>query len=515
MLIGLAGVRTVVADVSVPAVFSDFMVLQRGMEVPVWGKAEAGEKVTVSFGGKEVSTEAGADGKWMVKLPAMEASAEGRELVVAGKNRLGIQDVLVGDVWMCSGQSNMEWSMGACDAAEDIAAADFPAIRRIKAGHVSLSRPTDVVPGKWEKCTPQSARGFTAVGFYFARKVHQEVGVPVGILDCNWGGTRIEPWTAPEGFAMVESLKGMAEEMKKREAAYRAEMGKRLDEVEAWIGKVREAVKTEDGEIPPQPQIPGNPAAGSGSPMALYNGMVHPMVPFGIKGALWYQGESNGGEGDEYFEKMRALVLGWRKVWGQGEFPFYFVQLANHEQPTDDPAGGNGWARHRMAQLRAMKEIPKAGMAVIIDVGEAGDIHPKNKFDVGERLARWALNRDYGKTDVVVSGPIFDSASVEGDKVRVKFMAESLGGGLMVGKKEGRKPTEGVKDGKLERFAVAGEDKKWVWAEAVIDGDSVVVSSPQVAAPVAVRYAYSMNPAGANLYNKEGLPASPFRTDGW
>jgi sialate O-acetylesterase len=240
--------------------------------------------------------------------------------------------------------------------------------------------------------------------------------------------------------------------------------------------------------------------------------MIAPVLPFGIKGALWYQGESNGGEGDEYYSKMRALIGGWRKVWNQGDFPFYFVQLANFQKDSNTPQGGDGWAKVRQAQTKSL-QIPHTGMAVIIDIGEAADIHPKNKFDVGERLALWALHHDYGKKDVVPSGPLFKAATVEGAKMRVSF--DYADKGLIVGKKDGRKPVEAVAGGKLARFAVAGEDKKWVWGDAVIDGNSVVVSSPEVPKPVAVRYAYTMNPEGANLYNKEGLPASPFRSDEW
>ena len=244
----------------------------------------------------------------------------------------------------------------------------------------------------------------------------------------------------------------------------------------------------------------------------MYNAMIHPLVRFPIKGALWYQGESNGGEGDGYCDKMRALIGGWRKQWGGGDFPFYFVQLANFQGANENPAGGDGWARVRAAQNKALA-IPDTGMAVIIDIGEANDIHPRNKYDVGARLARWALARDYGQKDVVVSGPLFREMKIEGDKARLCF--DHAAPGLMVGKKDGRAPAVENKDGKLRRFAVAGTDKVWQWAEAVIDGETVVVSSPKVKEPVAVRYAFSMNPEGANLYNREGLPASPFRTDNW
>jgi sialate O-acetylesterase len=247
----------------------------------------------------------------------------------------------------------------------------------------------------------------------------------------------------------------------------------------------------------------------------MYNAMIHPLVRFPIKGAIWYQGESNGSEGETYYHKMRALIGGWRKNWGQGDFPFYFVQLASYQAVSQNPAGGNGWARLREAQFKSLS-VPNTGMAVITDtvpLAQSGDIHPKNKYDVGLRLALWALGRDYAQKGVVVSGPLFKSMKVEGGKARLEF--DQLGSGLMIGKKDGRSPAVEDKEGKLARFAIAGADKKWAWAEAVIEKDAVVVYSPEVPVPVAVRYGFEMNPTGANLYNREGLPASPFRTDAW
>ncbi|MCX6924515.1 MAG: 9-O-acetylesterase [Verrucomicrobia bacterium] len=513
-ILALLAISTTLArsEVRVSSLFGDHMVLQRAIPAPVWGLADPGEKVTVKFGEAEVAAEADANGKWMVKLPAMRFNATPRELTISGKNTLTIKNVVVGDVWVCSGQSNMEWGLGGCNAQEDIAAADVPNLRRIKLDHRALGGPSTEVPGHWEVCTPQSAPGFTAVGFYFARRVQKEVGVPIGLIDDNWGGTRIEPWIPRCGFEQEPPLANILQEVKDRQQAYRAELGKSLDAMEHWVAATRKALEAPDSLLPAIPPVPGNPGNDAGFPMTLYNGMIHPIVPFAIKGALWYQGESNGGEGDEYYSKMRALIGGWREVWSQGDFPFYFVQLANFEKVTQDPAGGDGWARLRMAQLKSL-QIPKTGMAVVTDIGEARDIHPKNKFDVGERLALWALRNDYGKANLVVSGPLYKTIKVEDGKIRIEF--DSVGGGLMAGKKEGRKPTLEEQGAKLQRFAIAGEDKRWVWADAVIDGETVVVSSPDVPKPVAVRYAFSMNPEGCNLYNKEGLPTSPFRTDNW
>ncbi len=514
MMFALLLAAAVNADVKVSNLFSDNLVLQRDIPAPVWGTADAGEKVTVKIGESEASAVTDDNGKWMVKLPAMKMNATPQEMTINGKNTLTVKNIVVGDIWICSGQSNMEFGFGSCNAKEDVESANFPNIRRIKFNHVTASRPGSDVPRKWDICTPQSASGFTAVGFYFARKIQKETGVPIGLIDNNWGGTRIEPWIAPCGFEMEKFLANTVADIKKREQAYSAELAKALDPLEKWIPEAKKAAAA-GMEIPPMPPLPNSPYNESTFPSAIYNGQICPIVPFAIKGAIWYQGESNGGEGDEYYAKMRALIGGWRKIWNQGDFPFYFVQLANFQQPSENPMGGDGWARLRMAQLKSL-EIPNTGMAVAIELADAnnpGDIHPKNKFDVGERLALWALAKDYGKKDLVYSGPLYKSMKIETGKIRIEF--DSTGSGLMVGKKEGRNPAVEEKDGKLKRFAIAGEDKKWVWADAVIDGNTVVVSSPEVPQPVAVRYAYSMHPAGCNLYNKEGLPASPFRTDSW
>jgi len=508
----LLGTFPVLADVKVPSLFSDHMVLQQEMPVPIWGVADPGERVTVKIGDVQATTEADPKGNWRVKLPALKANTLGQTLSITGKNTLILKDVLVGEVWFCGGQSNMEMGLGGCNAPQDIAAANLPAIRQIRIDHRALAKPSTEVFGRWEVCHPASAPGFTAVGFYFARRLQKDTGLPIGLIDDNWGGTRIEPWIPPEGFEREPALRHTLSDLKKWEQEYRVNLGKSLDAVEKWASATRQALATPDSDLPSPPSIPENPLANNGNPISLYNGMIHPVVPYAIKGALWYQGESNGGESEEYYHKMRALIGGWRQVWHQGDFPFYFVQLANWLQPNNNPAGGDGWAKVRMAQLKSL-QIPQTGMAVIIDIGDANDIHPRNKFDVGERLALWALRHDYGKKDLIASGPLYKSMDVEGNRIRISF--DAVGTGLMVGKKEGRNPTMEDRSGTLKRFAIAGKDRKWVWANAIIDGNTVVVSSPDVPNPVAVRYAFTMNPEGANLYNREGLPASPFRTDEW
>jgi sialate O-acetylesterase len=433
---------------------------------------------------------------------------------VKGSNSVTLKNLIVGDVWVCSGQSNMEMQLGGClGDQEDIKAADFPKIRRIKINHVQTGQPEADAPTAtpWQVCTPQTAPGFTAVGFYFAREVQAKTGLPIGLIDDNWGGTRIEPWVPADGIAAVAELRPELDGMQNALKAYQAQLPKSLDAMDAWIARARSELS--NGRLPvPPPAIPAAPVGGWSG---MYNAMIHPVVHYPIKGALWYQGESNGTEGETYYQKMRALIEGWRKEWKQGDFPFYFVQLASYQNPSEDPAGGNGWAQVREAQRKALT-IPNTGMAVIIDtvpLNQAGDIHPRNKYDVGTRLARWSLSHDYGQKEMVVSGPLFKAQRVEGNKIRLAF--EHVGGGLMVGKKEGRTPAVEAAGEKLKRFAIAGADKKWVWADAVIEKNTVVVSSSEVKDPVAVRYAYQMNPDGANLFNREGLPASPFRTDTW
>ncbi len=457
------------ADVRLPKYFTSNMMVQRDQPVRVWGWAEKDEAVSVSFAEKSATTKADADGGWMVELPAVK-SGQDLELTVKGKNSVTLKNIIIGDIWVCSGQSNMEMALGNClGGAEDIKEASLPLIRRIKFKHEVAAKPAADAPAatEWQVCTPATAPQFTAVGFYFAREVSLKTGVPIGIVDSNWGGTAIEPWIALEGLQKVEALK--------------AGLEARLAGKDTYCG--------------------------------MYNAMIAPIIKAPVKGALWYQGESNGGEGESYYHKMNALITGWRQQWGQGDFPFYFVQLASFQTPVDDPAGGNGWAALREAQLKTLA-LPKTGMAVITDtvpLAEGADIHPRNKYDVGTRLAQWALARDYGQAGVVASGPLFKSLKIVGDKAHLEF--DYTGSGLMTGKKEGRAPATEDKTGKLKKFAIAGADMKWQWADAVIEGSAVVVSSAAVKEPVAVRYAFEMNPDGANLYNREGLPASPFRTD--
>jgi len=506
---------------SLPHIFGDNMVLQSDKPVPVWGWAGKGEAVKVKFGGQEKSAAADNDGKWMVRLDAMPANKTAQELTVTAENTLTFKNVLVGEVWICSGQSNMEFGVGgSVNGQAEVKAADIPLIRHIKIPYVHYSYPQNDCNAAWQVAAPATIGGCTAAGFFFARELVKELDVPVGLIDSNWGGTLIEPWTCREGFASVPELKDIS---KRIDAAYPdSEAGQKqfqeyLAKVKDWLPQAEKAVAAKQCP-PPIPAEPSGVAGDQQQPTRLFNGKIAPLVPYAIRGALWYQGESNGGEGESYVHKTKALVGGWRQVWKQGDFSFYWVQLANfqHSDPNK-PEMGDGWARLREAELKALA-IPNTGMAVIIDIGgpkdsnNIGDIHPKNKQDVGKRLAAWALAKDYGKK-IEYSGPLYQKCAVEGNKMRILF--DHAEGGLLVGEKSGLEPVQPAADAKLNWISIAGEDKKFYWADAVIDGKTLLVSSEKVPNPVAVRYAFTMNPQGAHLYNKEGFPASPFRTDNW
>ena len=507
------------ADVAPAKLFAPNMVLQRDRAVPVWGTAAAGGKVTVAFAGQKKETTAGPDGRWRVDLDPMPVSAEGREMVISGPNTVTLGNVLVGDVWICAGQSNMVRYMRTLELLwpEDLATAKLPLVRYCRVNYVTAVKPRYEIDlhKSWTVCSPRTASLCSATAFYFARKVHRETGVPLGLVVSAWGATNIEPWIGLDAFGKEPLLAAASAKVHKDIDDYRKLLPASMKVLEQWMVGARQSLAT-GTPLPHEPAWPIHPLMQKAHglyprrPGSIFNAMIAPLTPYGIRGAIWYQGESNGNEGDSYYVKMKALINGWRAYWKQGDFPFYFVQLADWGKANDDPAGGHGCARLRMAQTKALS-IPNTGMAVTIDCGRF-DIHPINNLDIGERLALWALAKDYGK-QIVYSGPLFKEMKVEGSKARITF--EHAESGLMVAQNQGHEPVREVKGGQLKRFAIAGEDKKWVWADARIDGSTVVVSNPEVPKPVAVRYAYSLNPSGANLYNKAGLPASPFRTDNW
>ena len=444
------------ADVRLPHVMSDNMVLQRDIELPVWGWAAAGEAVTVTLGEHKATAKAGDDGKWQVRLPAMKAGGP-HEMTIEGQNRIALKNILVGEVWVCSGQSNMAWPVSRSDNAEkEIAAAKFPQIRLFQIPRVPSIESADDVKAAWVECSPETVGSFSAVAYFFGRTLHEDLDVPVGLVNTSWGGTRIEPWTPPVGFRAVEAVADIAKQIETR-------------------GK--------DAKITHQ------------SPAVLYNGMVHPIVPFAIRGAIWYQGESNRADGMLYHEKMKALIAGWRSVWKQDELPFLYVQLAPYKYDGNVEALAKLWE----AQTATLG-VKNTGMAVTTDIGNMGDIHPTNKQDVGQRLALWALAKTYGQKGVTYSGPMYKSMSVSDGTVRLTF--DHAGDVL--------KSSDGEP---LRWFAVAGDDGRFVPAKAEIDGEAVVVSSAEVPHPKAVRYGWTDHQSQPNLVNAAGLPAVPFRTD--
>ena len=463
------------ADVRLPSVIGSNMVLQRDAELPIWGWAEPGEKVVVAFNGQTANATAGDDGRWSVTLDPVKAGGP-HKLVIEGNNRVALENILIGEVWVCSGQSNMQWSVRQSgNPDEEIAAAKFPKIRLFHVPRVPATEPQTDVEAAWKECSPEDVEGFSAVAYYFGRKLHQELDVPVGLIHTSWGGTRIEPWTPPEGLRMVEDTRGILSGIQQATAQWEQQ---------------------KDAAAAAGQPAPKHPLDHNQAPTALYNGMVHALVPFAIRGAIWYQGESNRGEGMLYYQKMKALIGGWRKVWDQGEFPFLFVQLAPWRYPGDAPeALPEIWE----AQLAAVRAIPNTGMAVTTDIGNLADIHPKNKQDVGLRLALWALAKVYERDDLVYSGPLYKSMEAENGKIRIHFDHA-----------EGLKSSDGQP---LTWFQVAGSDGKFVDAQAEVDGDTIVVSSDEVSEPEAVRFGWHQE-AEPNLVNGAGLPASPFRTNG-
>ena len=483
------------ADVRLPAVFGDNMVLQAGARVPVWGWADPGEEVHVLVHQQVRKTVAGPDGRWQVEFEPLSYGGPVK-FVVEGKNRIELHNVLVGEVWVCSGQSNMEWPVArAANAESEIAAANYPEIRLFKVAKVVSDKPLDDTTGQWQACSPKTVAGFSAVGYFFGRELHKRLGVPVGLIQSAWGGTPAEAWTSIEALRREPELKPILRRWDEILANYPQAMERYRKALQAWQEKA--AAARAAGKRPPRRPRPPRGPKHPHRPAGLYNGMIKPIVPYAIRGVIWYQGESNAGRAYQYRKLFRTMIRDWRQTWGQGDFPFLFVQLANFRQRKAEP-GESDWAELREAQLMALQE-PNTAMAVIIDIGEANDIHPRNKQDVGKRLALAALALAYGK-DVVYSGPLYSGYKVEGNKIRLFF--KHVDGGLV------------AKGGKLKGFAIAGPDRKFVWAEARIDGDTVVVWSDRVPNPVAVRYGWADNPE-CTLYNKAGLPASPFRTDDW
>ncbi|MBN2612673.1 MAG: 9-O-acetylesterase [Bacteroidales bacterium] len=642
----LASAGFIGATVKMPKVFTSNMILQRDIDIPVWGHSKPGEKVTVVFKNQKISTSASKGGEWVVRLKPEPAGGP-FTMTIKGQNEIILDNILIGDVWICSGQSNMEWPLWNTDnGIEEVKQAENHSIRLLTVPKVvSLSPLNDFEGEGWVECNPSTARDFSAIGYYYGKYLHEELDVPVGLINTSWGGTRVEPWTSgtscetndiiKDWYSQIKSID--IEAIKKREEekiikyneALEIAKGKpgtphpyvkqefndgnwneiklpglwedseigifdgivwfrksfilpesfnfsdailytgKIDDTDiTWLnesvvgetymqynmlreykvpagilkpgvntivirvedyiggggiyGKDSELLLTdgkneitltgnwkyqkEELELPRNPRSPLSNVVGPNDyPAILFNGMINPLIPFGIKGAIWYQGESNAGskkESMQYAELFPLMINDWRKHWNQGDFPFFFVQLANYMEPANEPKD-EPWAYLRESQSLTASSVSKTGMACIIDIGDAKDIHPRNKIDVGKRLALSALKIAYSR-DIVHSGPVYSSALFSGDKVVINF--DNVGSGLIVKNKYGY----------INGFAVAGKDKKFFYAKAEISGkNTVTVYSPDVKEIVAVRYAWANNPDDVNLYNKEGLPAVPFRTDEW
>ncbi len=485
-------------DVKLPAVFGDHMVLQRELRDRVWGWASPGEAVTVAINGQTASTKAGDDGAWAVTLDPMKAGGP-YEMTVSGKNTVKFKDVLVGEVWLCSGQSNMEFSVGSSNDGDLVAlAAKNPRIRLITVPLVGTQEPKNDFKGHWSRCTPESVRDFSAVGYFFGLRLHQVLGVPIGLIDDSWGGSACEAWVNRDRMAKSGKFDELLKLWESIEKNYPAAKEKFAADVAAW----KEAEKKAKAEGKTPPRFPNNPdglMAGNARPGNIYNGVLKPTIGYGMRGAIWYQGESNAGRAYQYRELFPFMIQNWRDEWGIGDFSFYWVQLADFLGEKPEP-GESAWAELREAQTMTRK-LPKSGEAVIIDIGEGYDIHPRNKRDVGNRLARLALHRDYG-VHLQDGSPTYKSMTKAGNKITLSF--SDVGRGL--------RPFD---VNEPLGFAIAGSDRKFVWAKGkVVGNDKVEVWADGVADPVAVRYAWADNPV-CNMYNQEGLPMTPFRTDDW
>jgi len=486
------------ADVKLPAVIADNMVLQQKTNAPIWGWADPGEKIAIATSWKKsAKTTTGKDGKWKLKLKTPKAGGP-YDITITGNNTIKLQNVLIGEVWICSGQSNMQWSMANTEnAKKDIAAANKPNIRLFTVKREIADQPKDDCKGNWSQCSPETVAQFSAVAYFFGKHLNDELDIPIGLVNTSWGGTLAEAWTRKEILEKDKDFLPILQRHEQMVANLPNALKKYEKSMKNWKIKAEKA-KKEGKKAPRAPRKPSK--RHQNSPSSLYNAMIAPIIPYAIKGAIWYQGEANTPRAYQYRKLFPAMITNWRKDWQQGDFPFYYVQIAPYDYNRNNKTLLRPSQELREAQ-RLTLSLKNTGMAVTMDIGNPQDIHPKNKLDVGKRLALWALAKDYGKKRTVYSGPLYKSMRKQGDKIRLSF--NHTGSGLT------------TKDGKeLTHFTIAAEDKNFVDAKATIDGKTIVVSSEAVKKPVAVRYAWS-NTAQPNLSNKEGLPASSFRTDNW
>lgn len=502
LCVGVLTSARVQAELELPAVCSDSMVLQAGVPVRIQGRATAGSTVTVRISSQSVSAAAGADGSWSVQLAPLPASDQPLEMQISGDGETRtIRDILCGEVWLCSGQSNMAMTVSrAANADAEIRAANLPRLRMFLVESDHADQPQQQLRGRWIVCSPETAGRFSATAFFFGRRLHSELRVPVGLINSSVGGTSIESWTslsAQEANAALKPRLDAWQELDQQfDAAAAAEQDRRA--LEAWMRRAEQA-RAAGKAAPKRPKASLQPRKDRNYPARLYNAMIHPLVGYTLRGAIWYQGENaaNTSFASLYGEQLRTLITDWRSRWGQGDFPFVWVQLPGFRAPQREPSETSGWVLVREGMLKSLA-VPNTGMAVTLDAGEANDIHPRDKQTVGQRLAQWALASVY-QQPLIPMGPLFKRATVQGDKVVIEF---DHAAGL-----QSRGTT-------VSGFAISGSDRQFVRADARIEGQTVIVSSAEVPQPAAVRYAWAANPV-FSLYNSDGLPASPFRTDDW
>lgn len=536
-----ANLVSVRAEVRLPALFTDHAILQCDVPVPVWGWAAPGEPVKISFGGKTVQTKADANGRWIARLGPLPPSGNAQRLVVTGRNQLTVEDVIVGEVWLASGQSNMGFPLSAAhNAAEVIPGAGDTQLRLFTVPKTTAAAPATEVGGAWQVCQPETVKDFSAVAYFFGRDLRRALNRPVGLINAAWGGTPIQTWISFDAWKAAPPFTKYVDAWDKAVArhaavladpaiiaAYHADLKQWQTEVQPAFSaamKAYNAAKAAGGDPGPKPKParpePANPdpmaipspSARPSTPTVLFNSMIAPLIPYGIRGVIWYQGEANGSGGLEYRTLFPRMIADWRTRWGLGNFAFLYVQLAGWDMAPTQPADQHDWPFLREAQLLTLS-VPATGMVVTTDVSHPKDVHPAAKSFVGERLALLARRVAHGEK-LVASGPLFRSAKIDGGVVRVEFT--EVGDGLVIGEAPWLAPKDSpLPTDRLVGFSIAGEDRRWVDAEARIEGAaSVIVSSPEVPAPVAVRYGWANSPR-ANLANREGLPASPFRTDDW
>lgn len=491
--------RLASADVKLPAVFSNNMVLQQGTRVAIWGWADPDEQVTITLGGQRGTARADRQGQWKTALGPFEAGGP-FEMTVAGRNSITLHDILVGEVWVCSGQSNMEmsvgrempgWKSGVLNFEQEIASAHYPRLRMFTVKKTVAGQPRQDVEGQWEEASPVTVAHFSAVAYFFGRELFETLGVPIGLIHTSWGGTPAESWMSKAALESDPEFKPILDKWNETSSGYAKQLNEFQKQLDDWK-EVAQQAEAAGKPIPPAPTLPGDPRSSPWRPSGLYNAMIAPLLPYAIRGAIWYQGESNSDRGIQYRKLFPTMIRDWRQAWGLGDFPFLYVQLANFRELPPRLF----FPLVREAQVMTLS-LPKTGMAVTIDIGDPDDIHPKNKQEVGRRLAL-AARAIAHKEKIEYSGPMYKAMKRQGGAIRLSFTHA-----------KGMKAQSGEPGG----FLIAGADKQFVPAKAEIRGSTVVVRADEVKEPVAVRYSWAENPIG-NLVNKECLPASPFKTDG-